>query len=70
MALPPVPARPPPGSCSVAALLAALSALPARWLLAAPPDGIVSLADASGTVWNGSAWIALARPARAAAAGP
>jgi general secretion pathway protein N len=50
-------------ACSVAALLAALSALPARWLLlAAPPDGIVSLADASGTVWNGSAWIALGPP--------
>ena len=59
-------------ACSVAALLAALSALPARWLLlAAPPDGIVSLADASGTIWNGSAWIALGPPgARRAAAGP
>ncbi|WZB61168.1 type II secretion system protein GspM [Achromobacter xylosoxidans] len=50
-------------ACSVAALLAALSALPARWLLlAAPQGGIVSLADASGTVWNGSAWIALGPP--------
>ena len=55
-------------ACSVAALLAALSALPARWLLlAAPPDGIVSLADASGTSGTaapGSRW---ARPARARA---
>ena len=58
-------------ACSVAALLAALSALPARWLLlAAPQGGIVSLADAGGTIWNGSAWIALGPPgARAAAAG-
>ena len=50
-------------ACSVAALLAALSALPARWLLlAAPQGGIVSLADAGGTIWNGSAWIALGPP--------
>ena len=50
-------------ACSVAALLAALSALPARWLLLAAPQGsIVSLADAGGTIWNGSAWIALGPP--------
>ena len=55
-------------ACSVAALLAALS-LPARWLLLAAPQGGIVSADAGGTIWNGSAWIALGPPARAAAAG-
>lgn len=44
-------------ACAVAA---GLSVLPARWLLALQSDtSLVALADASGTVWRGSAWIAL-----------
>lgn len=42
------------------ALIAAMIVLPARWLmLALPADAIASIADAHGTVWNGSAQIAL-----------
>ncbi|CAB3631027.1 general secretion pathway protein GspN [Achromobacter marplatensis] len=45
------------GAC---ALAAGVSVLPARWLLALQPEqSLVALADASGTVWQGSAWIAL-----------
>lgn len=37
--------------------------LPARWLLAfLPAKSPVTLADASGTLWRGSAWIALGPP--------
>ncbi len=44
-------------ACAVAA---AASVLPARWLLAMQSDAsLVSLADAGGTVWHGSAWVAL-----------
>lgn len=44
-------------------LAAAASVLPARWLLAMQPDdSLVSLADASGTLWQGSAWVALGPP--------
>lgn len=42
------------------ALAAAVTVLPARWLLALQSDkSLVTLADASGTLWHGSAWIAL-----------
>jgi len=42
------------------ALTAALLVLPARWLmLALPSDAMVAIADASGTVWQGSAQLAL-----------
>lgn len=45
------------GAC---ALTAGISVLPARWLLALQPEStLVTLADASGTLWQGSAWIAL-----------
>ncbi len=44
-------------ACAVAA---GVSVLPARWLLALQSDAsVVALADASGTLWRGSAWIAL-----------
>ncbi len=42
------------------AAAAGVAVLPARWLLALQPaDAPVALADASGTLWRGSAWIAL-----------
>lgn len=45
------------------ALAAGAAVLPARWLLLVQPaDALVSLADAQGTLWNGSAWIALGPP--------
>ncbi|OZI71894.1 general secretion pathway protein GspN [Bordetella genomosp. 12] len=45
------------------AVVAALCVLPARWLLIAqPPDALISLADAQGTLWEGRAWIALGAP--------
>lgn len=45
------------------ALLAALPVLPARWLmLALPDDAMAALADADGTVWRGSALLALGPP--------
>ena len=48
------------GACLLAA---GVSVLPARWLLAVQPaDTLVSLADASGTLWRGSAWVALGPP--------
>lgn len=62
MALPPIDKRAAAlllasGAC---ALAAAVSVLPARWLLALQSDqSLVTLADASGTLWQGSAWIAL-----------
>lgn len=44
-------------------LLAAVSVLPARWVLRLiPQDGILTVADADGTIWNGQAWIALGYP--------
>lgn len=50
-------------ACGACALAAAAVVLPARWLLAlAPDDGSVALADAAGTLWDGSAWIALGPP--------
>lgn len=46
--------------CLVCALIAALIVLPARWLMLALPDNaMASIADASGTVWQGSAQLAL-----------
>lgn len=46
--------------CAVAA---GVAVLPARWLLALlPDDAPITLADASGTLWRGSAWIALGNP--------
>lgn len=46
--------------CAVAA---GVAVLPARWLLVLlPDDAPVTLADASGTLWRGSAWIALGSP--------
>jgi len=45
------------------ALLAALPVLPARWLmLALPDDAMAALVDADGTVWHGSALLALGPP--------
>lgn len=42
------------------AATAGAAVLPARWVLALlPDDAPVTLADASGTLWHGSAWIAL-----------
>ena len=42
------------------ALASALAVLPARWLLAVlPPAWPVALVDASGTVWQGQALIAV-----------
>lgn len=42
------------------AAAAGAAVLPARWVLALlPADAPVTLADASGTLWHGSAWIAL-----------
>jgi general secretion pathway protein N len=50
-------------ACGACALAAAAAMLPARWLLALlPADAPVTLADAAGTLWNGSAWIALGPP--------
>ena len=50
-------------ACAACAAAAALAVLPARWLLAVLPDQApVTLADASGTLWRGSAWIALGPP--------
>lgn len=50
-------------ACAACAATAALAVLPARWLLAVLPDQApVTLADASGTLWRGSAWIALGPP--------
>lgn len=50
-------------ACAASAAIAATTVLPARWLLAcAPADASVTLADANGTIWNGSAWIALGPP--------
>jgi len=47
----------------IVALIAALAVLPARWLLwLTPSDGLLSVVDASGTLWSGSAWIALGSP--------
>lgn len=45
------------------AAAAGAAVLPARWLLVLlPKDAPVTLADASGTLWRGSAWIALGPP--------
>ena len=42
------------------ALVAALVVLPARWLmLALPDDAMATIADATGTIWRGSAQVAL-----------
>ena len=42
------------------ALVAALIVLPARWLMLAIPDNApIAIADASGTLWQGSALVAL-----------
>lgn len=42
--------------------LSALAVLPARWLmLALPPDIPIAIADTTGTVWSGSATLALGR---------
>ncbi|MBB1624408.1 type II secretion system protein N [Achromobacter sp. UMC71] len=50
-------------ACGACAVVAAAVVLPARWLLALlPDDAPVTLADAAGTLWNGSAWIALGPP--------
>jgi len=42
------------------ALAAALAVLPARWLMRfVDDDGLYAIADASGTIWNGTALLAL-----------
>jgi len=48
---------------ALCATAAGAAVLPARWVLALlPDDAQVTLADASGTLWRGSAWIALGPP--------
>lgn len=48
---------------ALCAAAAGAAVLPARWVLALlPDDAPVTLADASGTLWRGSAWIALGPP--------
>ena len=48
---------------ALCAAAAGAAVLPARWALALlPGDAAVTLADASGTLWRGSAWIALGAP--------
>lgn len=50
-------------ACAASAAIGAIAVLPARWLQAwLPADAPVTLADAGGTIWNGSAWIALGPP--------
>lgn len=45
---------------SMIAMAAALAVLPARWLMAAlPPHLPLAIVDASGTIWNGTAALAL-----------
>jgi len=45
---------------ALCAAAAGAAVLPARWLLVLQPDdALLTLADASGTLWHGSAWIAL-----------
>ncbi|SAI39572.1 general secretion pathway protein N [Bordetella ansorpii] len=45
------------------ALAAALTVLPARWLLwLMPSDAPITVVEASGTLWSGTAWIALGSP--------
>ena len=48
---------------TLCAAAAGAAVLPARWVLALlPADAPATLADASGTLWRGSAWIALGSP--------
>lgn len=48
---------------AVVAIAAALAVLPARWLLwLMPSDAPITVVDAGGTLWDGSAWIALGSP--------
>lgn len=50
-------------ACIVVALAAALIVLPARWLmLAVPAHWPLAIVDASGSVWHGSALVALGPP--------
>jgi len=52
-----------PLACAASALAGALTVLPANWLLGwLPASGPVALAAADGTIWRGSAWIALGPP--------
>ncbi|OZI20995.1 hypothetical protein CAL26_26495 [Bordetella genomosp. 9] len=52
-----------PAGAACVALVAALAVLPARWLLRAfPADGPISVVDASGSVWNGQAQVAVGPP--------
>lgn len=45
------------------AATAAVAVMPARWLLALSADhAVIKLADAAGTVWQGSAWLAFGPP--------
>ncbi len=47
------------------ACCAALAVLPARWLMiAVPADWPLAIVDASGTVWSGTATVAIGTPAR------
>ena len=49
--------------CFLVALAAALAVLPARWLIAIlPAQWPVAVVDASGTIWRGSALLALGFP--------
>ncbi|ANN69176.1 type II secretion system protein N [Bordetella bronchialis] len=52
-----------PVAAVLVAVAAAVATLPARWLLSAvPADAIVVPVDASGTLWNGQARLAIGPP--------
>jgi len=48
---------------ALVAATCALAVLPARWLMVVlPQSGVLALADAQGSIWSGSATLALGRP--------
>lgn len=52
-----------PACALVAGLLSALAVLPARWLIfATDADWPIAIVDATGTVWNGTALLAVGPP--------
>jgi general secretion pathway protein N len=52
-----------PATAVCVALAAALAVLPARWLLQAfPTDALITVVDASGSIWNGQAQVAIGPP--------
>lgn len=49
--------------CVGLAATAALTVMPARWLLAlSPGNALITVADAAGTIWQGRAWLTLGPP--------